>query len=292
MAKDSIKEIDNESKREMMLLDNSDSNFFGKSFSVINDIAPYRKHFVFDVPMHSDEHRLMLITSGSTVHSFNFAEYKLVKGSLVLMPANYIFSILKVSDDFNAKILSFATTAHQISAIIGYKLWHMNLDKNTFSIVSSYIELIGRISDARNTSSEDVEHLVISLLYYLRKNSGEGLTPHFSYSETIANNFLCIIGEQGAPVRNVSYYAKRLNVSENHLHQSVRKETKSTVMQWVNRKTVAYIKMFLADKQKNYSLAEIAEKVNLGNAAQLSRFFKKETGQTPAEYRKSVNNGQ
>ena len=104
-------------------------------------------------------------------------------------------------------------------------------------------------------------------------------------AEVLANNFLRILAEFGAPNRHVSYYAQRLNVSENHLLTTVKKQTNLTVMQWVNNKTVAYIKMYLQDKENNYTLNQIADLVYLGDDTSLIRFFKKETNITPAEYR-------
>ena len=104
-------------------------------------------------------------------------------------------------------------------------------------------------------------------------------------AKMIAHNFIKILSEFGAPDRHVSYYAQRLNVSENHLQTTIKKQTNLTVMQWVNNKTTSYIKMYLRDKDNRYTLNQIAAMVNLGDDTRLVRFFKKETGITPTEYR-------
>lgn len=56
-------------------------------------------------------------------------------------------------------------------------------------------------------------------------------------------------------------------------------------MQWINRAIVLESKVLLRHgDMKNY---EIAEKLNFPNASFFNKFFKKQTGMTPMEYRKS-----
>ncbi len=108
-------------------------------------------------------------------------------------------------------------------------------------------------------------------------------------TDVLAHNFLQLLAEHEAPNRHVSYYAQRLNVSENYLQTTIKRQTNLTVMQWVNNKTIAYIKMYLLDKENNYTLNQIAEMVYLGDDTSLIRFFKKETNITPIEYRTRFN---
>lgn len=84
------------------------------------------------------------------------------------------------------------------------------------------------------------------------------------------------------PERSISYYATALSVTENYLSTSVKEESGRTVMQFINEKTVSCIKIYL---NEGLILDEISEKTKLGNSSSLIRFFKKETGETPTEYR-------
>ena len=293
MKKTDVQVIDNQSKQSMLLLDTTRSSVFERDFSVIMTMEPLKKHMLFDVPFQSEEHRLMLVTNGETKHSFNFRQFHIKKGDLVLMPQNYIMSIDSISPDFDAKTLSFRFVSAEYAGLIGFNVVHLSLDEKQQQVVNSFIRLIAQIAELSNTTTNDIEHLVVSLLYFIKKikvaQDGKGESIMLNSAEVLANNFLRILAEPGAPDRHVSYYAQRLNVSENHLQTTVKKQTNLTVMQWVNNKTVAYIKMYLRDKENNYTLNQIAELVYLGDDTSLIRFFKKETNITPIEYRTRFN---
>lgn len=293
MISTNIQAIDNQSKQNMLLLDTSRSSIFERDFSVIMTIEPLKKHMMFDVPFQSEEHRLMLVTSGETKHSFNFRQYHLKKGDLVLVPCNYIMTIDSISPNFDAKILSFKFVSAVYAGLIGFNVVHLSLDEKQQQVVNSFIQLMALIAELSNTTNKDIEHLVLSLLYFIKKirfaqdGSEESIT--LNSSEVLTNAFLQILAESGAPDRHVAYYAKRLNISENHLQTIVKKQTSLTVMQWVNNKTIVYIKMYLRDKENNYTLGQIAKMVYLGDDTSLIRFFKKETNITPTEYRNRFN---
>lgn len=87
------------------------------------------------------------------------------------------------------------------------------------------------------------------------------------------------------PECTIKYYAEALNVTENYLSTAVKEESARTVMQFINEKTVACIKIYLI---KDVPLEEIADLTKLGNTSSLGRFFKKETGLTLLKY-KSAN---
>lgn len=290
MENNKVQEIDNRSKHEMMLLDTSKQNIFDANYSVILNLKPYIEHVPFGIPMRSKEHRLMLVTSGESEHSFNFTDYKLRPSNLLIMPKNYIFSIESMSDDFDAKIITFDFETADLALLITYEITYLELNAKETSIINSYISLIGELLDQPETSAEYITPLILSLLYYVKKlniSKNGGVVPEMTNSKIVCNRFLEELMQNDAPpVRDVAFYSERLCVTDNYLYQSVKKHTKNTVMHWINSKTVAYIKRYLCDQNKKLSLDKIAEDVYLNNASQLSRFFKRETGLTPAEYRK------
>ena len=57
-----------------------------------------------------------------------------------------------------------------------------------------------------------------------------------------------------------------------------------TIMQWLNRHTVQEAKVML--RYSDLPMWEVAERLNFPTPSFFSKFFKKETGMTPGEYRK------
>ena len=86
--------------------------------------------------------------------------------------------------------------------------------------------------------------------------------------------------------REVSYYAERLNVSPKYLSATVKRVTGHSVSSYINRATVPIMKGFLDDER--LSLTQIADRMNFTSLSYFSRYCTKHLGQSPSEYRRSL----
>ena len=86
--------------------------------------------------------------------------------------------------------------------------------------------------------------------------------------------------------REVSYYAERLNVSPKYLSATVKRVTGHSVSSYISRATVPILKGFLDDDR--LSLTQIADRMNFTSLSYFSRYCTKHLGQSPSEYRRSL----
>lgn len=86
--------------------------------------------------------------------------------------------------------------------------------------------------------------------------------------------------------RDVSYYAERLNVSPKYLSATVKRVTGHSVSSYIDRHTIPIIKDYLNDER--LSLTQIAEYMNFASLSYFSRYCTKHLGQSPSEYRRSL----
>ena len=86
--------------------------------------------------------------------------------------------------------------------------------------------------------------------------------------------------------RDVSYYAERLNVSPKYLSATIKRVTGHSVSSYINRHTVPILKNYLDDER--LSLTQIAELMNFASLSYFSRYCTKHLGQSPSEYRQSL----
>ena len=86
--------------------------------------------------------------------------------------------------------------------------------------------------------------------------------------------------------RDVSYYAERLNVSPKYLSATVKRVTGHSVNSYIDRHTIPIIKDYLNDER--LSLTQIAEHMNFASLSYFSRYCTKHLGQSPSEYRRSL----
>ena len=86
--------------------------------------------------------------------------------------------------------------------------------------------------------------------------------------------------------REISYYAKRLNVSPKYLSSTVRRMTGHSVMSYIDRYSIPILKDYLNDNR--LSITQISEIMNFNTLSYFSRYCKKHLGISPQEYRKSL----
>ena len=86
--------------------------------------------------------------------------------------------------------------------------------------------------------------------------------------------------------RDVSYYAERLNVSPKYLSATIKRVTGHSVTSYIDRHTIPILKDYLNDER--LSLTQIAELMNFTTLSYFSRYCTKHLGQSPSDYRLSL----
>ena len=97
------------------------------------------------------------------------------------------------------------------------------------------------------------------------------------------HRFTTLVNEHAACEHSIAFYADRLCLTPNYLGAVIREASGQTVMQWIHRYIIQQAKLQL--KYSDQPIWQIAESLNFPNPSFFSKFFKRETGMTPAEYR-------
>ncbi len=89
--------------------------------------------------------------------------------------------------------------------------------------------------------------------------------------------------------RTIEDYAVLLNVTPNHLSQSVKAATNKNALSYINERLLSEAKFLI--QFTNFDIAEIAYELNFSDPANFGKFFKKHTGESPLKFRKlSIKN--
>ena len=132
------------------------------------------------------------------------------------------------------------------------------------------IDLLRSILDLILTSS--------SILYKTDEkilNKGKG--------HIVVKKFFQLIEENYHKNLTVTEYADKLTITPNHLTQTVNNLTGKTSSQIIKAKQVLEIKRLLV--HTNLSVTEIATRLNFPDQSYFAKFFKRETGMSPLQYR-------
>lgn len=243
----------------------------------------------------------LLCTAGEGSFVFNERCYHIVKNDLVVIPMPARVSNLAAHADM--KVEWFAAD---------YKFLQNLLPSNNYSIggsISLNQDPVIKLTD------EQARHLLSDfhrlrdrmgdrhLLFYRELMGSLCLTmmydifePHAQRDATdthtdrtayIVKQLMALLSTGiSRTERDVSYYAERLNVSPKYLSATIKRVTGHSVTSYIDRHTVPILKDYLGDER--LSLTQIAELMNFASLSYFSRYCSKHLGQSPSEYRQSL----
>ncbi|MCW1885758.1 XylR family transcriptional regulator [Luteolibacter flavescens] len=104
--------------------------------------------------------------------------------------------------------------------------------------------------------------------------------------DPVVRRFLELLRQQRPGLLSIEELSRDCHVSRRLLEQRVKAATGKTPRQLLSQTLVEGIQRFLS--QTDYTLAHIADLLGFEHAERLSHLFRRQTGKTPGEYRKST----
>ena len=96
---------------------------------------------------------------------------------------------------------------------------------------------------------------------------------------------MTLLAEHYREQRSVEFYADKMHISSKHFSRVIRNFTGKSVHQWIDEFVALEIKNLL--KYSNMSIQQISIYLNFPNPSFMGQYFKRITGMTPGEYKKS-----
>ncbi len=100
--------------------------------------------------------------------------------------------------------------------------------------------------------------------------------------------FFMLLEDHYQQVRTIEFYAENLGISAKRLNQILKENLDKTGMQLIHDRVILEAKRNIIHSER--TIKEIAYHLNFSDRPYFSRFFKKQTGQTPEEFQKEVRN--
>lgn len=241
------------------------------------------KHLRTDLPYRVDEGRVMMVTRGWVRVVINLEEQRLEQQSLIVLVADSIFEIQEWSDDFDLRAFTFKDLPLFTSIS---QQTYLTLNDDEWRLTNEYVELMWHETRYQPLQPEVITHLQTALLLELKRfaDREENLRQQTATrQDKIFHQFLRLVNLYGLRERKIEFYADKLCVTPNHLGAVIKKASGLTVMQWLNRHAIQKAKVLL--RYSDLPIWEVAERMNFVNPSFFSKFFKREIGMTPAEYR-------
>ena len=163
---------------------------------------------------------------------------------------------------------------------------NVKLDKHEYKIILNVVEGMREIKrlklpNYRMLMTRLLEFLLRLLSHYRKSKLNE--TPvEMKVSARFHNDLTQHFREH----RDVSFYAEKACLSSKHFSAVVKQETGHTAAYWIHRQVVAEAKMLLHIR-RDLSVQAIADMLGFDEQATFSRYFRRETGMSPSDFRNS-----
>ena len=162
------------------------------------------------------------------------------------------------------------------------------LNPNLFNQCQSILSIINnRIGDKGNTKFDS--HVTNTLLQSFIGIVAGGYSQQGNFvrqesrSNHLTHQFKLMLAENFRSLKSPSSYAKRLNVTQNYLNETIKKNTGFPVSYWITSEILMEAKRLLF--HTTVTVKEIAYAVGYNDAAYFSKLFKKHEGVSPLSFR-------
>lgn len=162
------------------------------------------------------------------------------------------------------------------------------LNAQRFKEISQHFIEVFTAYKKHNSSKDKLPAIkLLSLLYELKNFTTAFKDWENSFmnpAQLLLKRYLQTINTYYLEKKTVDEYAALLNVSANHLSQSIKQASGKNALSFINERVITEAKSLI--KYADYTIAEIAYQLGFNDAANFGSFFKKQAGLTPTEFRK------
>ena len=245
-------------------------------------------------PFVINDHRLGIITRGEGEVNFNLVDHHLTEGTLIYIGPGTIITPIRFSNDLELQGIGLLADfpmpfadGQFPSAFNGQvRDFQLPVAKEDLQTARNILDTLWHLVHQPDYHRQTASSLVAALMHHydrLFHQQADNLAATRSREQTIFDRFILLVNQHCREQHQISYYAERLCLTERYLGTIVRQTSGTTAKEWIDRALIARIKVELRHTDK--SVARISEEMNFPNPSFFSKYFKRLTQQTPAQYR-------
>ncbi|MDX1938707.1 MAG: helix-turn-helix domain-containing protein [Flavihumibacter sp.] len=254
-----------------------------------------RHNWVIRPHFHSHLFQLFLIEKGKVVYTLEKEQHIVTGPAIVAIPENTLHG-LNVDMAIAGMVLTISTSylesvfnnLPKASGIFNHTQVIKNVKKNQVytSIKELVYALYNEIKEEQPEKGLILQNylslLLIKLYRLCIEEGGQAIGPA-SRNHHYFNAFLRSIKQSYTPMKMMHEYARELNITPVHLNRICQATVGKSALQMVHEFHFLEAEKYL--KHTDYSIAEIAYRLNFEDPAYFSRFFSKLAGVSPKAFR-------
>lgn len=252
-----------------------------------------------DVPHRHDYYTVILVKEAEGTHTIDFNEYPLQNHQVFFVSPGQVHQIIenKESKGYSMLFSSQFLVENNIPLCFleDLNLFYnygqnppISLNKEDLNQLLSYCKAIENYHSSNQKFKQDAIGAFIKLFLifcnHLATNSSDNL-QQIEAGNTILKGFKELVEYNYKTWHSTSQYASELNITPDHLNRSIKSLIGKTAKEYIQARITISAKRMLYFS--NLSTKEIAYDLGFSEPANFSNFFKKCTGISPSEFKKS-----
>jgi AraC family transcriptional activator of pobA len=261
-----------------------------------NSTAP---HLPIDLPYRSSYYKIGICLRGSARLNVNLETYELGPNSVMLLSPYVIKQWPFMSDDCDS--LSIFFTKEFISANGGPNLDAFSFferdARHVFTLppaeaesITALLRAIEQKYDAPHVYREEILRSLIHILLHemapIYSAQHISTKPIQSRSQLIAAEFKKLVNSHYATERSLAFYADKLCITPKHLAETVKEATGKRAVEWLAEAVLLEAHVLL--QNPGLTVGQIADTLHFADQSTFGRFFRNNTGVSPAGYRQRL----
>ena len=261
------------------------------------DSAPAR--LPIHLPYRSNYYKIGLCLRGRARVQANLEAYDLGPDSVVVFSPYVIKQWPSMSADFDALSIFFTkefVAAHGGLILDGFAFFERDARHDFQLAPAQAAQLAGLLRATRQRceaphayQAEIVRSLIHVLLHELAPiYSAQAVAAPGAptRSQLIAAEFKKLVNSHYATERSLAFYADKLCISPKHLAETVREATGKRAVAWLAEAVLLEARVLLQNPA--LTIAQIADTLHFADQSTFGRFFRNNTGASPASYRQRL----
>jgi AraC-like DNA-binding protein len=261
----------------------------------VNTFAEHLKsHSFVEEPHRHDSYLMVFFTNGSGLHEVDFDQFGIKRGSLFVLQPGQMHH-WSLSEDIEGFVIIFSQELYNLyfgqKKINEYNFYHsihnrpeMVFEENEIPNLLPYFDLLIQENNHENKFQLDKMLNLLDCIHIEISRKYSETYSHQTHLYNIKINSFEMLLEQYFRMEKLpSFYAEKLNITLKHLNRICNEILEKTATEVITDRVIIEIKRMLIDKQ--LSINEIAFILGYEDYSYFSRFFKKQTGMSPTEFR-------
>ncbi len=235
-----------------------------------------------------------ICSQGGMTVGINFREHEVEPQQLFMLTPNDVLCNLRIASGTKCCFVAFAANGlPQFGTTIDTYLYLQKFPvvtltpEETHNLLDTLLFLEKKLRGGMLHSLAGEKYMqallyeVYSLIIKRVPSEQKGMSVR---SEDICKKFMHHIATKLHTTRRVEDYASMQFITPKYLTSVVKQVTGRSAYYWINRQTMIEIKTLLNSTTLNIS--EISDRLNFSNASFFTKFFRKQSGLTPSQYRR------